>query len=58
MTPAPQAGYSKRSRLDKVGVKPDMVRAAALAQDLVDAEVIAFSETLSGLALVIQVAKR
>lgn len=134
MTPALQVGYSKRSRLDKLGVKPamrvavlgvedpwimkelkertsdvtisrpkkdtdmilfavdgqkplarlttlrksirpngmiwaiwpkgrqhikeDMIRAAALAQDLVDVKVIAFSETLSGLKLVIPLAKR
>jgi hypothetical protein len=134
MTPGPPAGYSKRSRLDKLGVKPgmrvallnvadeeirkeleertpdiatsrpkkdtdmilvgldgprdlsrlrtlrasirpngmiwaiwpkgrphikeDMIRAAALAQDLVDVKVIAFSETLSGLKLVVPVAKR
>lgn len=134
MSPAPQVGYSKRSRLDKLGVKPamrvavlnvddpwilkelkartsdvatsrpkketdmilfgvdgpkplarldtlrrsikpngmiwaiwpkgqkhikeDMIRAAALERDLVDVKVIAFSETLSGLKLVIPVAKR
>lgn len=134
MSPAPQAGYSKRSRVDKLGLKPgmrvavlnvddrwimkelagrtddvvtarprkdtdmilfgvdgpkplarlatlrrsirpngmiwaiwpkgqahikeDMIRAAALAQDLVDVKVIAFSETLSGLKLVIPVTKR
>lgn len=134
MTPAPQVGYSKRSRLDKLGIKPgarvalvglddaairrelrtrttdvaegrprkdtdmilfavdglkplarlktlqgsikrngaiwvvwpkgqthikeDMIRGAALAQGLVDIKVIAFSETLSGLKLVIPVAKR
>jgi len=134
VTPAPQVGYSKRSRLDKLGIKPgarvalvglddaairrelrtrttdvaegrprkdtdmilfavdglkplarlktlqgsikrngaiwvvwpkgqahikeDMIRGAALAQGLVDIKVIAFSETLSGLKLVIPVAKR
>ena len=39
-------------------VKEDMIRNAALEQDLVDIKVIAFSETLSGLKLVIPVAKR
>lgn len=34
------------------------IRAAALAHDLVDVKVMAFSETLSGLKLVIPVAKR
>ena len=134
MSPAPQVGYSKRSRLDKLGVKPgmrvavlgvedrfimkelrertedivvsrarkdtdmilfgvdgpsklkrltalqksikrngmiwaiwpkgqahikeDMIRRAAIEQGLVDIKVIAFSETLSGLKLVIPVAKR
>lgn len=134
MSPAPAAGYSKRSRIDKLGLKPgmrvavlgvedrwimkelrertddvattrakkdtdmilfgvdgpkplvrlatlrrslrrngmiwaiwpkgqkhikeDMIRAAAIATDLVDVKVIAFSETLSGLKLVIPVAKR
>jgi hypothetical protein len=42
----------------KPHIKEDMIRAAALAQDLVDVKVIAFSETLSGLKLVIPVAKR
>jgi hypothetical protein len=134
MSPAPQVGYSKRSRLDKLGVKPgmrvavlgvedrfimkelrertedivvsrarkdtdmilfgvdgisklkrltalqnsikrngmiwaiwpkgqahikeDMIRRAAIEQGLVDIKVIAFSESLSGLKLVIPVAKR
>lgn len=134
MSPAPAAGYSKRSRIDKLGLKPgmrvavlgiddrwimkelrertvdvattrpkkdtdmilfgvdgpkplgrlatlqrslrpngmiwaiwpkgqkhireDMIRAAAIATNLVDVKVIAFSETLSGLKLVIPVAKR
>ena len=134
MNPTPQVGYSKRSRLDKLGVKPDMrvavlnvddrwimkelnertsdvatsrpkkdtdlilfgvdgpkplarlatlrkslksngmiwaiwpkgqqhikedmIRHAALKQDLVDVKVIAFSETLSGLKLVVPLAKR
>ena len=39
-------------------IKEDMIRAAALAQGLVDIKVIAFSETLSGLKLVIPVARR
>lgn len=134
MSPTPRAGYSKRSRLDKLGVKPgmrvalagvqdstiraelarrttdvvesrprkdsdmilfgadgpaklrrldtlqkrikrngmiwviwpkgqshikeDMIRRAAIAHGLVDVKVIAFSETLSGLKLVIPIAKR
>lgn len=39
-------------------IKEDMVRAAALAHGLVDVKVMAFSETLSGLKLVIPVAQR
>jgi hypothetical protein len=39
-------------------IKEDMIRAAAIAQGLVDIKVMAFSETLSGLKLVIPVAKR
>ena len=39
-------------------VGEDMIRDAALAQGLVDVKVMAFSETLSGLKLVIPVAKR
>ena len=39
-------------------IKEDTIRAAAIAQGLVDVKVIAFSETLSGLKLVIPVAKR
>ena len=39
-------------------IKEDMIRGAALAQGLVDIKVIAFSETLSGLKLVIPVARR
>ncbi len=39
-------------------IKEDMIRAAAIAQGLVDIKVIAFSETLSGLKLVIPVARR
>lgn len=38
--------------------REDDIRAFALAHDLVDVKVIAFSETLSGLKLVIPVAKR
>jgi hypothetical protein len=39
-------------------IKEDMIRGAALAQGLVDIKVIAFSETLSGLKLVIPLARR
>ncbi|MEK7330626.1 MAG: DUF3052 domain-containing protein [Candidatus Eisenbacteria bacterium] len=39
-------------------IKEDMVRAAAIAQGLVDIKVIAFSGTLSGLKLVIPLARR
>jgi hypothetical protein len=39
-------------------IKEDMIRAAALEQDLVDVKVIAFSEALSGLKLVIPLARR
>lgn len=39
-------------------IKEDMIRSSAIAQGLVDIKVIAFSETLSGLKLVIPVAKR
>ena len=39
-------------------IKEDMIRASAIAQGLVDIKVIAFSEALSGLKLVIPVAKR
>ena len=39
-------------------IKEDMIRNAAIAQGLVDIKVIAFSETLSGLKLVIPVARR
>jgi hypothetical protein len=39
-------------------IKEDMIRAAAIAQGLVDVKVIAFSETLSGLKLVIPLARR
>jgi hypothetical protein len=39
-------------------IKEDMIRAAAIAQALVDVKVIAFSETLSGLKLVIPLARR
>ena len=100
--PATKAGYSKRSRIDKLGLKPDMriavlgidgvaklkrlatvqksikrngmiwaiwpkgqqhikedmIRKAAIDHGLVDVKVMAFSETLSGLKLVIPVAKR
>ena len=38
--------------------REDDIRAFALAHDLVDVKVMAFSETLSGLKLVIPVAKR
>lgn len=38
--------------------REDDIRAYALAHDLVDVKVMAFSETLSGLKLVIPVAKR
>jgi hypothetical protein len=39
-------------------IKEDAIRVAAVAQGLVDIKVIAFSETLSGLKLVIPLAKR
>lgn len=39
-------------------IKEDLIRAAAIAQGLVDVKVIAFSETLSGLKLVIPLARR
>lgn len=39
-------------------IKEDMIRKAALAQGLVDIKVMAFSETLSGLKLVIPRAQR
>ena len=39
-------------------IKEDTIRAAAIAQGLVDVKVIAFSETLSGLKLVIPLARR
>lgn len=39
-------------------IKEDMIRAAAPGHDLVDVKVMAFSETLSGLKLVVPVAKR
>jgi hypothetical protein len=39
-------------------IREDMIRAAAIAQGLVDVKVIAFSETLSGLKLVIPLARR
>jgi hypothetical protein len=39
-------------------IKEDMIRAAAIAQGLVDVKVMAFSETLSGLKLVIPLARR
>jgi hypothetical protein len=39
-------------------IKEDTIRVAAIAQGLVDVKVIAFSETLSGLKLVIPLAKR
>jgi len=39
-------------------IKEDLIRAAAIAHGLVDIKVIAFSETLSGLKLVIPVARR
>jgi hypothetical protein len=39
-------------------IKEDMIRRSAIAQGLVDIKVMAFSETLSGLKLVIPVAKR
>lgn len=42
----------------QVHIKEDMIRRSAIAQGLVDIKVIAFSETLSGLKLVIPVAKR
>jgi hypothetical protein len=51
---APAFGYSKRSRLDKLGVGPGM-RVAVLG---VGGRVVAFSERLSGLKLVIPVARR
>ena len=39
-------------------IKEDTIRVAAVAQGLVDVKVMAFSETLSGLKLVIPLAKR
>ena len=39
-------------------ITEDMIRAAALAHGLVDIKVVAFSERLSGLKLVIPVARR
>ena len=39
-------------------IKEDMIRRSAIAQGLVDIKVMAFSEVLSGLKLVIPVAKR
>jgi hypothetical protein len=39
-------------------IKGDMIRKAAIEHGLVDVKVMAFSETLSGLKLVIPVAKR
>ena len=39
-------------------IKEDMIRAAAIAHGLVDVKVIAFSEALSGLKLVIPLARR
>ena len=39
-------------------IKEDMIRAAAIAHGLVDIKVMAFSETLSGLKLVIPVGRR
>ncbi|HKQ57619.1 MAG TPA: DUF3052 domain-containing protein [Candidatus Eisenbacteria bacterium] len=39
-------------------IKEDTIRVAAIAQGLVDIKVMAFSETLSGLKLVIPLAKR
>ena len=39
-------------------IKEDMIRAAAIANGLVDVKVMAFSETLSGLKLVIPLSKR
>jgi hypothetical protein len=39
-------------------IKEDMVRGAAIAHGLVDIKVMAFSEALSGLKLVIPVARR
>lgn len=39
-------------------IKEDLIRAAAIAHGLVDIKVIAFSETLSGLKLVIPLARR
>jgi len=39
-------------------IKEDTIRAAAIAQGLVDIKVIAFSEALSGLKLVIPLARR
>ena len=47
-----RAGYSKRSRLDK------LIRAFGPSAGLVDVKVIAFSQVLSGLKLVIPVAQR
>lgn len=39
-------------------IKEDTIRSAAIARGLVDVKVIAFSETLSGLKLVIPLARR
>lgn len=39
-------------------IKEDLIRRAAIAQGLVDIKVMAFSETVSGLKLVIPVARR
>jgi hypothetical protein len=39
-------------------IKEDTIRGSAIAQGLVDVKVIAFSETLSALKLVIPVARR
>ena len=39
-------------------ITEDMIRAAAIAHGLVDIKVVAFSERLSGLKLVIPVARR
>jgi hypothetical protein len=47
-----------KGRKEKDAVKEDHVRRAAMAQGLVDIKVMSFSETLSGLKLVIPVAHR
>jgi Protein of unknown function (DUF3052) len=47
-----------KGRKEKDAVKEDHVRRAAIAQGLVDIKVMSFSDTLSGLKLVIPIAQR